>query len=184
MPSGRSASISRCVLCQMGTARTSKLRPFAVRVVRRLRRSVASAATLTRPRRCNGLRAAVNVVRSIARRDATAAIPGASGRFRDIISENCPLVRPSGRRASSKRRASALAARCTCRQRQESRTSSVVSKEGWLCLLPPGRMAFRPRRGRACSARGRSPGENVGHFSLRFIILVSRHDLNKAKTVF
>jgi hypothetical protein len=37
---------------------------------------------------------------------------GGSGRFNDIISEYCPLVRPSGRSASSKRRASARAARC------------------------------------------------------------------------
>jgi hypothetical protein len=112
-PLGTSASISQCVRCQTGTARTSRLRPFAVRVVRRLRRSLASAVTLTRPRRCNGFRAAVKVVRSIASSDATAPIPGGSGRFKDIISENCPLVTPRGRRASSKRRASALAARWT-----------------------------------------------------------------------
>jgi hypothetical protein len=37
------------------------------------------------------------------------------------------LVRLNGRNASSKRRASARAARCTCRQRQWSRTSSVVA---------------------------------------------------------
>jgi hypothetical protein len=33
-----------------------------------------------------------------------------------------------GRSASSKRRASALAARCTCRQRQQSRIKCVVSR--------------------------------------------------------
>ena len=67
---------------------------------------------LTRARRCKGFSAAVKVVRSIASSEATVAIPGGSGRFKDIMSENCPLVRPSGRSTSSKRRASALAARC------------------------------------------------------------------------
>jgi hypothetical protein len=130
-PAGRSASTAAWVFLQTGTARESNLRPFAVRVIRRPRPSAGSAVTLIMPRRCNGFRTAVRVVRSIPSRDATAAIPGGSGRFRDIISENCPLVRPSGRRASSKRRASALADRCTWRQRQESRTCSVVSKVGF-----------------------------------------------------
>jgi hypothetical protein len=112
-PSRRSASTAVWVFLQTGTARASNLRPFAVRVIRRARPSAGSAATLTRPRRRNALRTAVRVVRSIPSRDATAAIPGGFGRFRDIINENCPLVRPSGRIASSKRRASALAARCT-----------------------------------------------------------------------
>jgi hypothetical protein len=53
------------------------------------------------------------VVRSIASKDATAAIAGGSGRFSDISNENCPFVRSRGRRASSKRRARARAARCT-----------------------------------------------------------------------
>ena len=52
------------------------------------------------------------IVRSIDRSDATDPMPGGSGRFSDIIIEYCPLVRPSGRSAWSKRRASALAARC------------------------------------------------------------------------
>jgi hypothetical protein len=103
----------RWVLFQMGTARASNLRPFGVSVIRRTRRSAESAVMLSRARRRKGLRAAVNVVRSIASSDATAAIDGGSGRFKDIISENCPFVRPSGRNASSNRRASALAARCT-----------------------------------------------------------------------
>jgi len=133
-PSDSSPSTSRCVLCQTGTARTSTPRPFAVRVIRRLRRSIESAVTLTRPLRCSGLRAAVNVVRSMASSDATDAMPGASGRFNDISRENCPFVRPRGRRASSKRRASALAARWTCRHRQASRTRSVVSKGGFVTL--------------------------------------------------
>ncbi len=97
----------------MGTARASNLRPFGVSVIRRVRRSAESAVTLSRARRRKGLRAAVKVVRSMARSDATDAIDGGSGRFKDIISENCPLVRPRGRNASSNRRASALAARCT-----------------------------------------------------------------------
>jgi hypothetical protein len=82
---------------------------------------------LIRPRRSRGLSAAVNVVRSIASSVATDAIPGGSGRFRDIMSENCPFVRPMGRSASSKRRARDLAARCTWRQRQDLRTRCVVS---------------------------------------------------------
>ena len=43
---------------------------------------------------------------------ATEPMLGGSGRFSDISSEYCPLVSPSGRSVSSKRRASALAARC------------------------------------------------------------------------
>ena len=66
--------------------------------------------------------------------DATAAMSGGSGRFRDIIRENCPFVSPTGRRASSKRRASALAARCTCRQRHASRTTSVVLNVGFAAI--------------------------------------------------
>jgi|HubBroStandDraft_2_1064218.scaffolds.fasta_scaffold07257_2 hypothetical protein len=112
-PSRRSASTVVWVLLQTGTARASNLRPFAVRVIRRPRPSSGSAVILSRPRRRKGLRAAVKVVRSIASSKATAAIPGGFGRFRDISRENCPFVRPSGRKASSKRRASALAARCT-----------------------------------------------------------------------
>jgi hypothetical protein len=80
----------------------------------RLRRSAASTATLIRRRRCIGLSAAVKVVLSIPSSDATAPMSGGgSGRFKDIINENCPLVSPIGRNASSKRRANALAARCT-----------------------------------------------------------------------
>ena len=54
-------------------------------------------------------------------------IGGGCGRFSAISSENWPLVRPIGRSASSKRRASARAARCACRQRLWSRTNSVAS---------------------------------------------------------
>jgi hypothetical protein len=127
-PSRRSASTATWFFFQIGTARASALRPFTVSAIRRPRRSTGSATIRTNPRRCKGLRAAVNVVRSIASSDATAFIPGGSGRFRDTMSENCPLVRPTGRSASSKRRASALAVRCTCRQRQQSRIRCVVFK--------------------------------------------------------
>ena len=109
--SRRRPSMLRWVLCQTGTACTSSLRPFGVRVIRRARPSVGSGVILTRPRRWRGLRAAVRVVRSIASSDATAAMPVGSGRLRDIMSENWPFVRSRGRSASSKRRASALAAR-------------------------------------------------------------------------
>ena len=68
--------------------------------------------TLTSSRRCSGLSAAVSVVRSMDSSDATDPMLGGSGRFSAIIIENCPLVMPSGRSASSKRRASARAARC------------------------------------------------------------------------
>ncbi len=50
--------------------------------------------------------------------EATEPMVGGSGRFSDIIIEYCPLVRPMGRSATSKRRASARAARCRCRHRQ------------------------------------------------------------------
>ena len=69
----------------------------------------------------------MSVVRSIARSAATEPIDGALGRFSDISSENCPLVSPTGRSASSKRRARARAARWAARHRQWSRTCSVVS---------------------------------------------------------
>ncbi len=54
--------------------------------------------TVTRPRRCSGLSAAVSVVRSMDEQ-ATATEPmlGGSGRLSAIIIEYCPLVRPSGR---------------------------------------------------------------------------------------
>ena len=78
----------RWVLFQMGTARASNLRPFDVSAIKRERRSIGFAVRLSKARRCKGLRAAVKVVRSIASSDATAAIPGGSGRFSDINSEN------------------------------------------------------------------------------------------------
>jgi hypothetical protein len=136
-PSGRRASTATLVLLQTGTACVSNLRPSEVRVMMRLRRSAGSTLILSKARRCNGLRAAVNVVRSIPSSDATAPMSGGSGRFRDIISENCPLVSPIGRSASSKRRASALAARCTWRQRQASRTISVVANAGFVPIAIP-----------------------------------------------
>lgn len=133
-PSGSRASTAMWVLLQTGTARASNLRPFGFSVTMRLRRSAESTCILSKPRRANGFRAAVNVVRSIPSSDATAPKSGGSGRFSDIISENCPLVSPIGRSASSKRRASALAARCTCRHRQASRTASVVANVGFTAL--------------------------------------------------
>ena len=52
---------------------------------------------------------------------------GGTGPLSAIIKENCPLVSAAGRSASSKRRASARAARCTCRHRQVSRTMQVTA---------------------------------------------------------
>jgi hypothetical protein len=111
--SRRRPSISWWVRSQIGTALANNVMPFGVRAISRLRRSPGSAATITNPRRSNGFNAAVNVVRSIVSKDATAAIAGGSGRFSDISNENCPFVRSSDRSASSKRRARARAARCT-----------------------------------------------------------------------
>ena len=122
------ASRSRWVCSQTGIAEASRVLPAGVRLTRRPRRSAGSLATVTRPRRWSGLSAAVSVVRSMASRVATDASPAGSGRLSDIMRENWPLVRPMGRSASSKRRASARAARCTCRQRQQSRTRRVASK--------------------------------------------------------
>jgi hypothetical protein len=127
-PSCKSASTSRLARSHTGTAAASRVLPFPVSLIRRPRRSDGSMVTLTRPRRSSGLSAAVNVVRSTASSDATDPMPGGSGRLSDIIRENWPFVRPTGRNASSKRRASPRAARCTWRQRQQSRTRSVVSK--------------------------------------------------------
>ena len=112
-PGPSRASTAAWVLVHKGTARASNFLPCGVNFSRRARWSSWSVVILIKPRRCSGLRAAVNVVRSIARKDATAPIAGASGRFKDIINENCPLVRPRGRSALSKCRASARAARCT-----------------------------------------------------------------------
>ena len=134
MLSRRSASTETWVFLQMGTACASKLRPLGVSVITRLRRSSGSTVIFSRRRRCNGLRAAVNVVRSIPSSFATPAMSGGSARFRDIISENCPFVSPTGRRASSKRRASALAARCTCMQKHASRTRRVVLNVGFAAV--------------------------------------------------
>lgn len=111
---GRSrASTAACVFLQIGMALTSTLRPSGVSVITRPRRSAGSTVILSKRLRCNGLRAAVNVVRSIPSSEATALMSAGSGRFSDISSENCPLVSPAGRSARSKRRASALAARWT-----------------------------------------------------------------------
>ena len=126
-PSGISFSISPCTFCQTGTARASNPLPFAVSNSIRLRRSAGSGETFTSPRCSSGFKAAVRVVRSIASNDATGRIDGGSGRFNDINSENCPFVSSNGRNASSNFRASARAARCTCRHRQQSRTRRVVS---------------------------------------------------------
>jgi hypothetical protein len=126
-PTRRRASIAAWVLVHTGTALASNLSPCGVNSRRRVRWSFSSVVILIRRRLRSGFRAAVNVVRSITSNDATAPIVGAAGRFRDISSENCPLVRPSGRNALSNSRASARAARCTCRQRQQSRTRIVVS---------------------------------------------------------
>jgi len=126
-PGPRRASTAAWVLVHTGTARVSNFLPSGVNSSRRARWSLLPLVILIRLRRRSGFRAAVKVVRSIASNDATAPIVGGPGRFKDIIRENCPLVRPSGRSAVSKRRASARAARSTCRQRQESRTRIVVS---------------------------------------------------------
>jgi len=123
----RRVSSAPWVRVQTGTARASNSLPGVVNSRRRARWSLRSVMILISLRRRNGFKAAVNVVRSIASNDATAPTVGGSGRFNDIISENCPLVSPSGRNASSKCRARARAVRCTWRQRQESRTRIVVS---------------------------------------------------------
>jgi hypothetical protein len=126
-PRSRRASTAACVLVHTGTALASSFFPCGVNSSRRVRRSPWFVMILIKRRLCSGFSAAVKVVRSIASNDATDPIVGAAGRFKDIISENCPLVRSSGRNALSNRRARARAARCTCRQRQQSRTLMVVS---------------------------------------------------------
>ncbi len=73
---------------QIGTALANRVLRFGVRVIQRLRRSSGSAATVTNPGLSNGFRAAVYLVRSIATKDATAAIAGGWGRFSDISSES------------------------------------------------------------------------------------------------
>jgi hypothetical protein len=112
-PLGISCSISRCVRSHIGIAARSKVCPSAVSVKIRLRRSEGSCDIFTKPRFSSGFNAAVNVVRSIASREATGPMDGGSGRLRDINNENCPFVRPNGRNASSNRRARERAARCT-----------------------------------------------------------------------
>jgi len=124
--SGSAFSNSAWFCCHIGTAFASSRVPADVSVSNRPRASFGSAVMLINPLRCKGLSAAVKVVLSIANNEATDAMPAGSGRLSDIISENCPLVSPSGRSASSNRRASARAARCTCRHRQQSRTRRVV----------------------------------------------------------
>ena len=85
---GTSPSISWWVPSQIGTALANRVLPFGVRVIQLLPRSPGSAATVTNPGLPNGFRAAVNLVRSIATKDATAAIAGGWGRFSDVSSEN------------------------------------------------------------------------------------------------
>ena len=126
-PGSSRPSTAAWVLVHTGTARANNFLPCGVNSSKRERWSSRFVVILISLRRRSGFRAAVKVVRSIARSEATEPIVGASGRFNDINNENCPLVRPSGRNALSKHRASARAARCTGRQRQESRTRIVVS---------------------------------------------------------
>ena len=87
-PFGTSPSISWWVRSQIGTALANRVLPFGVRVIERLRRSSGLAAAVTNPGLSNGFRAAANLVRSIATKDATAAIAGGWGRFSDLSSEN------------------------------------------------------------------------------------------------
>jgi hypothetical protein len=110
-PGPRRASTAAWVLVHTGTARASNFLPCGVNCSTRARWSSWSVVILIRLRRRSGFRAAVKVVRSIASNEATAPIVGGSGRFKDTISENCPLLRPSGRSALSKHRASARAPR-------------------------------------------------------------------------
>lgn len=126
-PSGMSSSSSWCVCSHTGIARIRIACPLLVSCRVRLLRSDGSAEILTKPRLSNGFKAAVSVVRSMASRDATGPIGGGAGRFSAMSRENCPFVRSNGRSTSSKRRANARAARCTCKHRQQSRTSNVVS---------------------------------------------------------
>ena len=112
-PRPKRASTAAWVLLHARSARASSFFPLGVSPSRRARWSPWSVVILIKLRRCSGFRAAVNVVRSIASNEATDPMVGALGRFKDINSENCPFVRPSGRSAVSKRRASARAARCT-----------------------------------------------------------------------
>jgi hypothetical protein len=112
-PRPRRASTAAWLLLHAGTALASNLFPCGVNSSRRARRSFQFAVILIKRRRCSGFRAAVKVVRSIASNVATDPMVGAAGRFKDIMSENCPWVRPSGRKAVSNCRASARAARCT-----------------------------------------------------------------------
>jgi len=87
-PSGMSASTLRCVLSHTGTARSSNSCALGVSARRRLLPSAGSGDTLTSPRRSSGFSAAVSVVRSMARREATGPIGDGSRRFRDISREN------------------------------------------------------------------------------------------------
>ena len=112
-PGPRPASTTAWVRAHNGTALASNFFPCAVNSSRRARRSSRFGVILISLRRRSGFSAAVKVVRSIASNDATAPIVGPSGRFKDIISENCQLVRPSGRNALSNRCARARAARWT-----------------------------------------------------------------------
>ena len=126
-----------CVACQMGTARASNEWPAGVNATRRLRMSAGSGEETISPRRARGLSAAVSVVRSMARRAATEPMLGGVGRFKDIMSENWPWVRPNGWNAPSKRRASVRAARCARKQMQQSRTCRVTSTEGASTIARP-----------------------------------------------
>ena len=91
--------------CEQRAAGSGELEPATAPVVR-IDYHCDEAAPLERLER-GGQRRAVR-----AEIDATAPMVGGVGWFSVIIIEYWPLVRPSGRSASSKRRASARAARC------------------------------------------------------------------------
>jgi hypothetical protein len=100
----RALSMRRCVASQIGPAARSRARPASVRTRRRIRRSAGSSRAASRPRCSSGLRLAVRVVRSIASNAATAPSVGGSGRLSAASNENWPLVKPTGRKASSNAR--------------------------------------------------------------------------------
>ncbi len=78
--------------------------PASVKAMRRARASCSSADTRSSARRESGLRFLVTVVRSIPSASASSPMVGEPRYLSAMRTENCQLLIPSGRNASSKRR--------------------------------------------------------------------------------
>jgi hypothetical protein len=114
----RLAATSRFTRSHCTVASESSCRPASVSRIRRTRPSAASGRISSSPRRSNGRRFLVVVVWSIPSSLAISFTLSGVSPVRLIRRVNCQLLMPADLNASSKRRPTALPARCIRRHRQ------------------------------------------------------------------